>query len=161
MAVFMWEQPCINVWVQYFCFEGYFLVWILAMSFLRVCWSVGSQCEELRPWQRSWGGSLAYAKAWSSLRKPPVPEHLPQNQSTLRGLSPTTISLREGVNLQLQLIKIPGRDKSFNLRTLKVLWPSWSGSSGHMRLFTASQLWEARDVFSKYRLFWEVRRSLV
>lgn len=27
-------------------------------------------------------------------------------------LSPITISLREGVNLQLQLIKIPGRDKS-------------------------------------------------
>ena len=28
------------------------------------------------------------------------------------GLSPITISLGEGVNLQLQLIKIPGRDKS-------------------------------------------------
>ena len=27
-------------------------------------------------------------------------------------LSPMTISLREGVNLHLQLIKIPGRDKS-------------------------------------------------
>ena len=26
-------------------------------------------------------GGLAYAKAWSSLRKPPVPEHLPPNQS--------------------------------------------------------------------------------
>ena len=31
---------------------------------------------------------------------------------TLRGLSPITISLGEGVNLQLQLIKIPGRNKS-------------------------------------------------
>ena len=35
------------------------------------------------------------------------------------GLSPTT-SLREGVNLQLQLIKIPGRDKSVS--TYKLLW---------------------------------------
>ena len=32
--------------------------------------------------------SLAYAKAWSSLRKPHVPEHLPQNQSTLWGALP-------------------------------------------------------------------------
>ena len=36
----------------------------------------------------------------------------PQNQSTLQGLSPITISLGEGVNLQLQLIKTPGLDKS-------------------------------------------------
>ena len=59
-------------------------------------------------------GGLAYAKAWSSLRKPPVPEHLPPNQSVLcshlhlwlyGGLSPITISLREGVNLQLQVNK--------------------------------------------------------
>ena len=32
-----------------------------------------------------------------------------------RGLSPITIFLREGVNLQLQLIKIPGRDKSVSV----------------------------------------------
>ena len=38
---------------------------------------------------------------------------------TLRGLSPITISLGEGVNLQLQLIKIPGRDK--NVSTYKLL----------------------------------------
>ena len=31
-------------------------------------------------------GGLAYAKAWSSLRKPPVPEHLPQNQSLFYAL---------------------------------------------------------------------------
>ena len=37
---------------------------------------------------------------------------------TLRGLSPITISLG-GVNLQLQLIKIPGRDKSVS--TYKLL----------------------------------------
>ena len=72
----------------------------------------------------------AHAKAGSSLRKPPVPEHLPPKPESVlcshlhlwlyRGLSPITISLREGVNLQLQLIKIPGRDKSVS--TYKLLW---------------------------------------
>ena len=57
-------------------------------------------------------GGLAYAKAWSSLRNPPVPEHLhPKPESVLcshlhlwlyGGLSPITVSLREGVNVQLQ-----------------------------------------------------------
>ena len=35
-------------------------------------------------------GGLAYAKAWSSLRKPPVPEHLPQNQSLFCALTYTS-----------------------------------------------------------------------
>ena len=75
----------------------------------------------------------AYAKAGSSLRKPPVPEHLPPKPESayftvlcshlhLRlygGLSPITISLREGVNLQFQLIKILGCDKSVS--TYKLL----------------------------------------
>ena len=52
-------------------------------------------------------GGLAYAKVWSSLRKPPVPEHLtPKPESVLcshlhlwlyGGLSPITVSLRKGV----------------------------------------------------------------
>ena len=60
-------------------------------------------------------GGLAYAKAWSSLRKPPVPEHLtPKPESVLcshlhlwlyGGLSPITVSLGEGVNVQLQANK--------------------------------------------------------
>ena len=60
-------------------------------------------------------GGLAYAKARSSLRKPPVPEHLPQNQSLFYALTYTsdftggspliTISLGEGVNVQLQVNK--------------------------------------------------------
>ena len=67
----------------------------------------------------------AYAKAGSSLRKPPVPKHLPPKPEftyftvlcshlhlcLYGGLSPIT-SLGEGVILQLQLIKIPGHDKS-------------------------------------------------
>ena len=57
--------------------------------------------------------------------RPPFPEHLPPKPESVHftvlcshlhlslygGLSPIT-SLREGVNLQLQLIKIPGHDKS-------------------------------------------------
>ena len=57
-------------------------------------------------------------EAWHTQRRdqasgnPLFPSIYPQNQSTLWGALPITISLREGVNLQLQLIKIPGRDKS-------------------------------------------------
>ena len=57
-------------------------------------------------------GGLAYAKAWSSLRKPPVPQHLPPKSESVLcshlhlrlygGLSPITVSLGEGVNVQLQ-----------------------------------------------------------
>ena len=57
-------------------------------------------------------------EAWHMQRRdqasgnPLFPSIYPQNQSTLWGALPITISLREGVNLQLQLIKIPGCDKS-------------------------------------------------
>ena len=83
-------------------------------------------------------GGSAYSKAGSSLRKPPVSEHLPPKPESVLcshlylwlhgGLSPITISLGEGVNLQLQVIKIPGRDKSVS--TYKLLWsfsslPEW------------------------------------
>ena len=71
----------------------------------------------------------AYTKAGSSLRKPPVPEHLPPKPESVLcshlylwlygGLSPIIVSLG-GVNLQIQLIKIPGRDKSVS--TYKLLW---------------------------------------
>ena len=67
----------------------------------------------------------AYARAGSSLRKLPVPKHLPPKPesayfavlcSHLTYTSDFTLfpitSLGEGVNLQLQLIKIPGCDKS-------------------------------------------------
>ena len=78
-------------------------------------------------------GGLAYAKAGLSLRRPPILEHLPPKPESAyftalcshlhlwlyRGLSPTA-SLEEGVNLQLQSIKIPGCDKSVS--TYKLLW---------------------------------------
>ena len=78
-------------------------------------------------------GGLAYAKVWSSLRKPPVPEHLtPKPESVLcshlhfwlyGGLSPITVSLREGVNVQLQDNKNSWAwQECFSLRTpLKVI----------------------------------------
>ena len=57
------------------------------------------------------------------------------------GLSPTT-SLWKRVNLQLQLIKLLG--------VIRVFQPTNSSEdySGHMRLFTASQPWEAWDVLN-------------
>ena len=69
----------------------------------------------------------AYAKSGSSLRKSPVPEHLPPKPESAHftvlcshlhlwlygGLSPIT-------SLQLQLIKIPGHDKSVS--TYELLW---------------------------------------
>ena len=83
-------------------------------------------------------GGSTYAKAGSSLRSPPgnpqastpmtracLPYYfvISPTPLTLWGLSPTT-SFGEGVNLELQLIIIPGHDRSicFNLQTpLKVL----------------------------------------
>ena len=76
---------------------------------------------------------LAYAKARSSLRKPPVPEYLtPKPESVLcsylhfwlyGGLSPITVSLGEGVNVQLQGYKNSWVwQECFSLRTpLKVI----------------------------------------
>ena len=66
----------------------------------------------------------AYAKVGSSLRKPPVPEHLPPKPGSayftvLRshlypwlygGLTPTTS--REELTYSSKSIEIPGRDKS-------------------------------------------------
>ena len=78
-------------------------------------------------------GGLAYAKAWSSLRKSPVPEHLtPKPESVLcshlhlwlyGGLSPITVSFGEGVNVQLQGNKNSWVwQECFSLRTpLKVI----------------------------------------
>ena len=96
--------------------------------------SVGGQSEVLRPWQRSWGRRLDIRKGGIEPQESPWKSSsiYPHNQSlpTLLlcahlhlwlygGLSPTT-SFGEGVNLELQFIIIPGRDKS--VLTYKLLW---------------------------------------
>ena len=69
-------------------------------------------------------------EAWHMQRRdqasgnPLFPSIYPKTRVLYGELSPITISLREGVNLQLQLIKIPGRDKSVSTYELKVLWPA-------------------------------------
>ena len=95
---------------------------------------VGGQSEVLRPWQRSWGKRLDICKGgiepqespWKSSSIYPHNQTLPTlllcahlHPWLYGGLSPTT-SFGEGVNLELQLIIIPGRDKS--VLTYKLLW---------------------------------------
>ena len=115
-----------------------------------------SQREELCPWQRWWGRRLGICKGGIEPQESPwkFSSIYPQNQSVptfcfvlsltpwlYGGLSPTT-SLWKRVSLQLQLIKFLG--------VTRVLQPTNSseGYSGHMWLFTASQLWEAWDVLN-------------
>ena len=96
---------------------------------------VGSQREELCPWQRSWGRRLDIHKGGIEPQESPwkFSNIYPHNQSlpTLLlcvfylhfwlygGLSPTT-SFGNGVNLELQLIIISGRDRSVSI--YKRLW---------------------------------------
>ena len=102
----------------------------------QICWLLGASVRNSAHGKGHEEGGLAYAKAWSSLRKTPVPSIYPQNQSSyftvscshlhLRlygGLSPITISLREGVNMQLQVNKNSWTwQECFSLRTpLKVI----------------------------------------
>ena len=103
-------------------------------------------------------GGLAYAKAWSSLRKPPVPEHLtPKPESVLcshlhfwvyRGLSPITVSLGEGVNVQLQ-----GNKNSWAWQECFSFTDSSEGYLAHLYRFARPHVivyslptWKARDV---------------
>ena len=125
--------------------------------------SAGSQREELRPWQRSWGRRLRHTQRRDQASGDPLlPSIYPQNQSSYftvlcshlhfwlyGGLSPIITSLGEGVNLQLQLIKIPGCDKSVS--TYKLLWRSLACLSRFVQphvMFTASQPWEAQDALN-------------
>ena len=104
----------------------------------------------------------AYAKAGLSLRRPSVPEHLPPKPESAyfttscshlhlwlyRGLSPTT-SLWKRINLQLQLIEFLGVTRVFQpTNSFGSSLACLTGSSSHMWLFTASQLWEAWDVLN-------------
>ena len=125
-------------------------------------------------WEPAWGtrpmAKVMRKEAWHTQRRdqgsgnPLFPSIYPQNQSTLRGALPHNHFSQRRSWLAAPVNKNSWAwQECFNLRTLEVLWPAWSGLSSRMWLFTASQLWEAQDVLklSKYRLFWEVRRSLV
>ena len=94
---------------------------------------VSGQREELRPWQRSWGRRLGILKSVikpqetpSSRASTPKPESVLCSHLHLwlyRGLSPITVSLGEGVNVQLQDNKNSWAwQECFSLRTpLKVI----------------------------------------
>ena len=129
--------------------------------------SAGSQCEESRPWQRSWGRRPDNMQRWDQASGVPLDilKHLPPKPESAYltalcfhlhfwhygGLSPTT-SLWKGANLELQLINLLVVTRVFQSKnssdgSLACL----TGLSGHMWLFTASQLWEARDAINFLR----------
>ena len=100
-------------------------------------------------------GGLAYVKAWSSLRKPLFPSIYPKTRvlcSHLHlwldgGLSPITVSLGEGVNMQLQDNKNSWAWQVFQLTD------SSEGYLAHLYRFIQPHMivyslptWEAQDV---------------
>ena len=108
-------------------FPYYWATWESLISCQEPVWGTLPLAKVMRKEARH------YAKVRLSLRRPPFPSIYSQNQSAYftvlcshlylwlyGGLSPITISLGERVNLQLQLIKIPGHDKSVS--TYKLLW---------------------------------------
>jgi len=138
-------------------------------------YTAGSQREELRPWQRSWGRRLGVRKGGIEPQESPwkFSSTYPQNQSlpTLllcshlhlwlyRGLSPTT-SLWKRVNLQLQLIKFLGVTRVFQPTN------SFGSSLACLNRFfrprvIVHSLLTMRGMrcskLSKYRFFWAVKR---
>ena len=138
-------------------------------------YTAGSQREELRPWQRSWGRRLGVRKGGIEPQESPwkFSSTYPKNQSlpTLllcshlhlwlyRGLSPTT-SLWKRVNLQLQLIKFLGVTRVFQPTN------SFGSSLACLNRFfrprvIVHSLLTMRGMrcskLSKYRFFWAVKR---
>ena len=145
---------------------------------MKLSYAAGSQCEELGPWQRSWGRRLQHTQRRDRASGDPLFLSIyPQNQSLpsllfyaltytsdfMGGCSPTT-SLGEGVNLQLQSIKIPGHDKSVS--TYKLLWRFSSLPDRlvqpHVIVHSPPTVRGMRCFkLSKYRFFWEDRKLLV
>ena len=138
-----------NIWKSHSLVVTYNPIRCIQQSWctLNACLTSMAMCQE-----PAWGTppaanvmrkeASAYTKVGSSLRKRPVPEHLPPKPesvlcSHLYFWLPITISLGEGVNLQLQLIKIPERDKSVS--TYKLLW-RFSSLPEHVTLATCDCL---------------------
>ena len=99
-----------------------------------------SQCEELRPWQRSWGRRLSICKGGIQPQESPwkFSSIYPQNQNLPTLLicaltytsdftggcpPPPSLSLKKS-SLTAPVNKVPGRDKSVS--THKLLWKSSS-----------------------------------
>ena len=84
----------------------------LQVTSTRMSFLARGQREELRPWQRSWGRRLGICKGVIKPQETPCSRaSTPKPVSVLcshlhlwlyGGLSPITVSLREGVNVQLQ-----------------------------------------------------------
>ena len=114
----------------------------------------GSQREELRPWQRSWGTKLGIRKGMIKPQETPCSRaYTPKPESVLcchlhlwlyRGLSPITVFLGEGVNVQLQgnknswAWKLTDSSEGCLARLYRFVWP-------HVIVYSLP-IWEAWDV---------------
>ena len=120
--IFAWNIPSLSL-----IFLKRSLVFTTLMfSSISLHWSLGSagsRHEELRSWQRSWGRKLGIRKGVIKPQETPCSRASTPKTRVLYGeLSPITISLGEGVNLQLQVNKNSWAwQECFNLQTLKVI----------------------------------------
>ena len=131
--------------------------WTLT-GFVVLCFSAGNQREELHPWQKSWGRRLGMRKGVIKPQETPCsrastskPESVLCSHLHLwlyGGLSPITVSLGEGVNVQLQ-----GNKNSWAWQELFQLTDSSEGYLAHLYRFVWPHViiyslptWEARDV---------------
>ena len=117
----------------------------------------GCQREELRPWQRWWGRRLGICKGVIKPQETPCSQaSTPKLESVLcshlhfwlyGGLSPITVPLGEGVNVQLQGNKNSWAwQDCFSLQTaLKVLARLYRFVQPHVIVYSLPT-WEARDV---------------
>ena len=139
----------------------------------------GSQREDLRPWQRSWGRRLGICKGGIKPQKSPwkFSSIYSQNQSLptlllcaltytsdFKGGYPPSPLLEKGVSLELQLIIISGRDRSVLI--YRLLWRFSSLPDRfvqpHVIVHSFPTVRGTRCFKpSKNRFFWEVRKLLV
>ena len=145
---------------------------------MHTCMLAGSQHENSARGKVHEEGGSTYAKAGSSLRSPPgnsrasTPKTrvcllycfvLSPTPLTLQGLSSTT-SLWKRVNLELQLIIIPGRDRSVSTYKLLRRFSSLPDRlvQPHVIVHSLPTMRGTRCFKpSKNRFFWEVRKLLV
>ena len=170
------ECNCVVVWT----FFGIAFLWNWNENWpFPVLWLPGASMRNSTHDKGHEEGGSAYAKAGLSLRSPPgnsrafTPKTrvcplycfvLSPTPLTLRGgLSPTT-SLWKRVNLQLQLIIIPGRDRSVSAYKLLLRFSGLPDRfvRPHVIVHSLPTVRGTRCFKpSKNRFFWEVRKLLV